>query len=65
MIKVVSVVGAGTMGSGIAYVSALAGADTRLYDPFASALHKARNYHAHTLSPVSYTHLTLPTSDLV
>ncbi|MGB4975142.1 MAG: 3-hydroxyacyl-CoA dehydrogenase family protein [Anaerolineae bacterium] len=50
MIKVVSVVGAGTMGSGIAYVSALAGADTRLYDPFASALHKARNYHAHTLS---------------
>lgn len=49
MINVVSVVGAGTMGSGIAYVCALAGAETRLYDPFASALHKAQAYHVSTL----------------
>ncbi len=49
MIESVSVVGAGTMGSGIAYVCALAGFTTRQYDPFMSALQKAQAYHTQTM----------------
>lgn len=40
-IATVAVVGAGTMGLGIAHVAALAGYATRLYDPFAEALESA------------------------
>jgi 3-hydroxybutyryl-CoA dehydrogenase len=40
-ISTVAVLGAGTMGRGIAHVSALAGFHTRLYDPFPEALKKA------------------------
>ena len=46
-IKKVAVIGAGTMGAGIAGQVANAGVEVWLLDP------------------VSYTHLTLPTSDLV
>lgn len=41
----VAVVGCGTMGSGIAYVTAQAGLATRLYDVFPEQLTKARSYH--------------------
>jgi len=44
MNKVV-IVGAGTMGSGIGYVTARAGYQTNLYDPFPKVLEKARAYH--------------------
>jgi 3-hydroxybutyryl-CoA dehydrogenase len=40
-ISTIAVLGAGTMGRGIAHVSALAGFQTRLYDPFPEALGKA------------------------
>lgn len=40
-ISTVAVLGAGTMGRGIAHVAALAGYTTRLYDPFPEALKKA------------------------
>jgi 3-hydroxybutyryl-CoA dehydrogenase len=39
-VRVVGVVGAGTMGAGIAQVAALAGYETRLHDPFAEALER-------------------------
>ena len=41
-IQTLAVLGAGTMGRGIAHVSALAGYKTFLYDPFAAALQKAQ-----------------------
>jgi len=40
-IQTLAVLGAGTMGRGIAHVSALAGYDTRCYDPFDAARDKA------------------------
>ncbi len=42
-ISTVAVLGAGTMGRGIAHVSALAGYTTYLYDPFPEALKKAES----------------------
>jgi 3-hydroxybutyryl-CoA dehydrogenase len=42
-ISTVAVLGAGTMGRGIAHVSALAGFKTWLYDPFGEALKKAES----------------------
>lgn len=42
-ISTVAVLGAGTMGRGIAHVSALAGYTTFLYDPFPEALKKAES----------------------
>ena len=41
----ITVVGAGTMGSGIGYVTATAGYQTVLYDPYPEMLAKARAYH--------------------
>ncbi len=41
-IQTIAVLGAGTMGRGIAHVSALAGYKTVLFDPFAEALQKAQ-----------------------
>jgi len=41
----VAVIGSGTMGSGIAYVTALAGFPTGLYDMFPEQLTKAEAYH--------------------
>nr|MBC7245480.1 3-hydroxyacyl-CoA dehydrogenase family protein [Chloroflexota bacterium] len=41
----VAVMGSGTMGSGIAYVTARAGLSTRLYDPIPEQLAKAQAYH--------------------
>jgi 3-hydroxybutyryl-CoA dehydrogenase len=41
----VAVIGGGTMGSGIAYVTALAGFPTSLYDVFPEQLAKAEAYH--------------------
>lgn len=59
-----AVLGAGTMGSGIAYISALAGLETRQYDPLLSSLHKAQAYHAQTLNrAVSKQRLTQTAAD--
>ena len=44
MVQTICVCGAGTMGSGIAQVSAQAGYDTILYELNASALEKAKGY---------------------
>lgn len=41
----IAIVGAGTMGSGIGYVTATAGYQTGLYDPYLEMLDKARGYH--------------------
>ena len=41
----VAVIGSGTMGSGVGYVTALAGFETRLYDVIPEALAKAEAYH--------------------
>ncbi|MGQ9492421.1 MAG: 3-hydroxyacyl-CoA dehydrogenase family protein [Anaerolineae bacterium] len=41
----VAIIGSGTMGSGIAYVTARAGLSTRLYDPIPEQLTKAQTYH--------------------
>jgi 3-hydroxybutyryl-CoA dehydrogenase len=41
-IRTVAVLGAGTMGRGIAHVAAVAGYTTHLYDPFPGALEKAQ-----------------------
>ncbi len=41
----VAVIGSGTMGSGIGYVTALSGFETRLYDVVPEALAKAEEYH--------------------
>jgi 3-hydroxybutyryl-CoA dehydrogenase len=46
----VTVIGGGTMGSGIAYVTALAGFPTSLYDVFPEQLSKAEAYHSKLLS---------------
>ena len=46
----VAVVGSGTMGSGIAYVAALAGFPTRLYDVLPEQLSRAEAYHRQLLS---------------
>ncbi len=46
----VAVLGGGTMGSGIAYVTARAGLATALYDVVPEQLDKARAYHAKTLA---------------
>jgi len=46
----VAVVGGGTMGSGIAYVTARAGLATGLYDVFPEQLSKAQAYHHKLLS---------------
>ena len=42
MIERLCVLGAGTMGHGIAYAGLVAGCTTRLYDPSADALERAR-----------------------
>ena len=41
----IAIVGSGTMGSGIGYVTAAAGYRTSLYDPYLEMLDKARSYH--------------------
>ena len=46
----VAVMGGGTMGSGIAYVTARAGLATALYDVLPEQLDKAKAYHAKTLA---------------
>lgn len=46
----VAVIGGGTMGSGIAYVTALAGIPTGLYDVFREQLTKAEAYHRQLLA---------------
>jgi len=46
----VAVIGGGTMGSGIAYVTARAGLVTGLYDVFPEQLSKAKAYHGKLLS---------------
>jgi 3-hydroxybutyryl-CoA dehydrogenase len=46
----IAVIGGGTMGSGIAYVTARAGLATALYDVVEEQLGKAKAYHAKTLA---------------
>lgn len=46
----IAVIGGGTMGTGIAYVTALAGFSTSLYDVFPGQLTKAEAYHRKLLS---------------
>lgn len=41
----IAILGAGTMGSGISYVTATTGYQTCLYDPYPEMLEKARAYH--------------------
>ncbi len=48
-IETIAVLGAGTMGRGIAHVAALGGFDTRLYDVDATALERAREVIARNL----------------
>ncbi len=43
--KKIAILGAGTMGSGIGYVTATSGYQTGLYDPYPDMLDKARAYH--------------------
>jgi 3-hydroxybutyryl-CoA dehydrogenase len=45
----VAVIGGGTMGSGIAYVTALSGLETSLYDVLAEQLTRAEDYHRQLL----------------
>jgi 3-hydroxybutyryl-CoA dehydrogenase len=49
MIRQIAVIGTGTMGRGIAYLSALAGFDTVIFDIDAGALHAARSAVESTL----------------
>jgi 3-hydroxybutyryl-CoA dehydrogenase len=49
-IKKVAVIGAGTMGGGIAYVSAVAGFPTSLYDVLPDQVSRAEEYHQGLLS---------------
>ena len=42
-IRIVAVIGAGTMGAGIAQVCAQTGWETRLYDAFPKGLEKGKN----------------------
>jgi 3-hydroxybutyryl-CoA dehydrogenase len=46
----IAVVGGGTMGGGIAYVTALAGFTTNLYDVVSEQLSRAQAYHQHLLN---------------
>ena len=46
----VAVIGCGAMGSGIAYVTAVAGLDTAIYDLIPEQLGRARGYHEKLLS---------------
>ncbi len=46
----VAVIGAGTMGSGISYVTARAGFETALYDIYSEALSRAEDYHRKLIS---------------
>jgi 3-hydroxybutyryl-CoA dehydrogenase len=46
----VAVIGCGSMGSGIAYVTAAAGMDTAIYDLIPEQLERARGYHEKLLS---------------
>jgi 3-hydroxybutyryl-CoA dehydrogenase len=50
MLKNIAVIGAGTMGSGIAQVAATAGCSVQLFDAFPEALQKAKNALKNTLS---------------
>jgi len=62
--KKIAVVGGGTMGSGIAYVTALAGFPTGLYDVVPEQLTHARAYHQQLLSKwVDKGRLTLADAD--
>jgi 3-hydroxybutyryl-CoA dehydrogenase len=49
-VEKVAVIGSGTMGGGIAYVAALAGFPTCLYDVFPEQLSRAETYHRQLLS---------------
>ena len=58
------IVGAGTMGSGIGYVTATAGYQTSLYDPYPEMLEKARAYHKKLIDrAVEKGRLTLEAAD--
>jgi 3-hydroxybutyryl-CoA dehydrogenase len=50
MMQKVAVIGCGAMGSGIAYVTAVAGLDTTIYDLVPEQLERARAYHQKLLS---------------
>lgn len=50
MIRQITILGAGTMGRGIAYLSAVAGFDTVLFDAEATALNKAKSSIGATLA---------------
>jgi 3-hydroxybutyryl-CoA dehydrogenase len=50
MLKNIAVIGAGTMGSGIAQVAATAGCSVQLFDAFPEALQRAQNSLKNTLS---------------
>jgi 3-hydroxybutyryl-CoA dehydrogenase len=45
----IAILGCGTMGSGIGYVTATTGYQTALYDPYSDMLDKARAYHRQLL----------------
>lgn len=60
----ITVVGAGTMGSGIGYVTATAVYQTVLYDPYPEMLEKARAYHKKLIDrAVEKGRLTLDAAD--
>ncbi|MFZ5919009.1 MAG: 3-hydroxyacyl-CoA dehydrogenase family protein [Chloroflexota bacterium] len=60
----IAIVGVGTMGGGIGYVTASAGYPTSLYDPLPEMLDKARNYHRKLLDrAVSKEQLTFRDAD--
>ena len=72
----IAVIGCGTMGLGIAQIAAMQQHQVYVYDSNPIALQNAKIKLQKTLDslvektkitnePVSYTHLTLPTSDLV
>ena len=62
----VAVIGSGTMGSGIAYVTALAGFPTSLYDVAPEQLSRAKTYHHQLLSKgVDKGRLKLPDADAI
>lgn len=60
----IAIVGAGTMGSGIGYVTATAGYQTCLYDPYPEMLDKARAYHKKLIDrAIDKGRLTLEAAD--
>lgn len=60
----IAVIGAGTMGGGIGYVTAIAGYQTTLYDPYPKMLEKARAYHRKLIDrAVEKGRLTLEAAD--